>query len=392
MTILILCDHFGTGGGAGNVAFNLAEALARDHKVRVLTAHVMKDFVPGGYEVLNFDLDYPSGFRNYKGLYHGKAVRILKTHLAQNRYDAALVHNLHTNWSYHCLKVLSGAGIKTVLAFHDVAAFTPYVKLCHVRPGEYHYPWYRHLREAKFRYNPLRNYLIRKYLRYASKTVAVSHELKKALEQNGIEVDSVIHNGINSDAGEYHRVLYDTPSDTIFFGGRVSEAKGSLQAVKFLEALKSGYGLAPRLMVAGHEGAATDKMKRLAENLGVLGQLKFLGWLEAKSYERHLSAAGIVMVPSICFDSFPTVILEAMRQAKPVVATALGGAGEMVEHEKTGYIADPFDVPGFSDIIAKLLLNPGQAQDMGRAGFEQVRKKFRIEETAANYLRILSSS
>jgi glycosyltransferase involved in cell wall biosynthesis len=44
------------------------------------------------------------------------------------------------------------------------------------------------------------------------------------------------------------------------------------------------------------------------------------------------------VLPSVLPDSFPTVILEAMAAAKPVVATRSGGASEMVVEGKTGFL------------------------------------------------------
>jgi len=55
------------------------------------------------------------------------------------------------------------------------------------------------------------------------------------------------------------------------------------------------------------------------------------------------------------FDTFGLVNLEAMEHAKPVVATAFGGAPEVVADGETGFVANPFDVPAYAGKIALLL-------------------------------------
>ncbi len=156
MRILILCDHFGTGGGAGNIALAMAQGLIKDKKneVQVLTAHSAPKLSFPQNQIFQHDLDYNPKLRNHLGLHHSIAVKIFKDHIGKFRPDVIFIHNLHTNWSYYCLKAASRQGIKTILTFHDVAAFTPYMKLCQVTSGSYHYSWWRHLRQAKVTYNP----------------------------------------------------------------------------------------------------------------------------------------------------------------------------------------------------------------------------------------------
>lgn len=383
----LLCDYFGTGGGAGTVACVMAEELAKVAQVTVLTARAQENLSPPNYEIKKFDLEYPAGLRNFLGIYHPRAIRILRKYLKQSRPEVVFIHNLHTYWSYHALKLFARYKVGTILTFHDVSAFTPYVKLCRIRAGHYHYSWLRHARDAKMTFNPLRNFLIRKYLRYAGKTVAVSNELAKALKQNGIRVDCVIQNGI-AVSGSIHD--WSPPEQIIFFGGRLSTSKGALQAVRYLESLKTKHNLLPKLYVAGGLGVVTEKMKQLAEALGVSGQIEFLGWLDRKAYERRLTQSSVVIVPSICFDAFPTVILEAMKFAKPVVATNLGGSKELVEEGATGFIVDPFEVEKFADRIAELLLYSSKIKEMGMAGYERVKKRFSALRMVQDYLAELT--
>lgn len=374
MKILILADHFAVGGGAGEIARIQAEELSRDHEVTVLTAHAPKD-QGDKFKFHTYNLDYHPSLRTYLGIRHPKAVKVLKNFLQRRRPDICHVHNLNVNWSYYSLKILREAGIKTVLYFHDVTAVTPYVKLCGMKHArDYRYPWWRELRAAKFSYNPLRHYLVRKYMSMASERVAVSQALADFLRTNGIPVDRVERNKLP--------LLEETPSDmyddSIFLGGRLSSSKGALEAVRYLAILKEKYKLEVKLRLAAAEGIVTRKMQVFARELGVEDQLEFLGWLDKKELQKAMRNCGAVIVPSICFDSLPTIILEAMRQAKPVVATIYGGSRELVEDGKTGFIRDPRDIGSFSDAIARILQDKKLAAVFGQAGQERFRNHFTL--------------
>lgn len=119
-------------------------------------------------------------------------------------------------------------------------------------------------------------------------------------------------------------------------------------------------------------------MQAQARELGVARQLEFLGWLEKKEFSAALASCGVVIVPSICFDSFPTIILEAMRAARPVIATIYGGSREAVEEEKTGFIRDPHDTESFAAAIAQVLKDKQLAAALGKAGQERFRNYFAI--------------
>ena len=96
-----------------------------------------------------------------------------------------------------------------------------------------------------------------------------------------------------------------------------------------------------------------------------------------------------MLVPSICLDVFPTVVLDAMAYAKPVVATSFGGAREAVENGTTGYVVSPFNVEQMADHIETLLTQPELAREMGERGRALVESRFHVAQTAARYLEIM---
>lgn len=75
-------------------------------------------------------------------------------------------------------------------------------------------------------------------------------------------------------------------------------------------------------------------------------------------------------------EGLPLVILEAMAQGKPVVATAVDGIPEIVEDGVTGYLHPHEDAVALADRINKLLDDPAQTAAMGRRSRDVVDRSF----------------
>jgi glycosyltransferase involved in cell wall biosynthesis len=92
-------------------------------------------------------------------------------------------------------------------------------------------------------------------------------------------------------------------------------------------------------------------------------------------------------------EGLPLVILEAMAQAKPVIATAVGGNPEAVADGQTGFLVPPGDDNELAGRILRLLANPSEACAMGLAAREVCRERFSVSgmagSMAALYTRML---
>lgn len=75
-------------------------------------------------------------------------------------------------------------------------------------------------------------------------------------------------------------------------------------------------------------------------------------------------------------DAFPRVVMEAMCNGIPVVATRVDGVPEMVADGTTGFLVEPEDADGFADAAARLLRDAALRQRMGAAGRERAHKLF----------------
>jgi glycosyltransferase involved in cell wall biosynthesis len=72
-------------------------------------------------------------------------------------------------------------------------------------------------------------------------------------------------------------------------------------------------------------------------------------------------------------------ILEAMALARPVVASAVGGIPEMVEHGRTGLLVPPREPNFLAQAIVKVLSDHQYADTLGKAGRDLVHERFCAE-------------
>ena len=94
------------------------------------------------------------------------------------------------------------------------------------------------------------------------------------------------------------------------------------------------------------------------------------------------------------YEGFGMVLLEAMTQRLPVVATPAGCAAALVEHEETGLIVPPRDADALAGAVARLLADPMLRARLADAAFRRVRDMSwtrTAQATLAVYERALSA-
>ena len=97
------------------------------------------------------------------------------------------------------------------------------------------------------------------------------------------------------------------------------------------------------------------------------------------------SDADILIHASEEFDSLPTVLIEAMRSGIPVVASSLGGAREIVEEGKTGYLFDPAHPDEGLSKLKELIGDPSLRQTMGLHARRVFEEKFQVSSMVERY-------
>lgn len=153
----------------------------------------------------------------------------------------------------------------------------------------------------------------------------------------------------------------DAPERYALFLGRLSVEKG----VRALPAIARRIAPVP-LLVAG-DGPLAGWLREQA-----VPGLRLLGHVEDAVLASLRSHASVVVAPSLFVEHFGYSVAEALLDARPVVASRIGALPELVEHERTGLLAEPGDADGFADRVARALSDPAAAA-WGEAGRARVR-------------------
>ncbi len=120
-----------------------------------------------------------------------------------------------------------------------------------------------------------------------------------------------------------------------------------------------------------------------------------LGLLPHAEVRALMASASVVAVPSIVADCCPTVVLEAMAAARPVVGAASGGIVDLVADGETGVLVAPGDADDLARALERLGTDPARAAAMGQAGHERVRRFTAspvVERIEAVYERVAGRS
>ncbi|HLV37784.1 MAG TPA: glycosyltransferase [Spirillospora sp.] len=144
-----------------------------------------------------------------------------------------------------------------------------------------------------------------------------------------------------------------------------------------------------RLLIAG-DGPLRAELEAEANALGLDASTRFLGWQD--DAPRLMSAFDVLLVPSL-WEGFGLVILEAMSQQVPVVASAVSAIPEIVVHGETGLLFPPRDVDALAAALVSLLVDAPLRRHMGMLAEDRLETHFTarrmIDQTVELYRSLL---
>jgi glycosyltransferase involved in cell wall biosynthesis len=145
-------------------------------------------------------------------------------------------------------------------------------------------------------------------------------------------------------------------------------------------------GLDHCLLIAG-KGRLRHELEAAAAEMGLGPRVRFLG---VRSDIPELIAASDAVVLSSRFEGLPNVVMEAMAGARPVVATRVGGAPELVEDGVSGILVHPGDPDALASAMHKVMAAPKlQRHAMGGRGQSIVSERFGLAAMGESWLRLL---
>jgi len=158
---------------------------------------------------------------------------------------------------------------------------------------------------------------------------------------------------------------------------RLSPQKGLFDLLDAVPAVLSRFPQA-RFVIVG-DGELREPIRKHIAAAGLQGQVRLAGSRPLDEVATWLGAADLFVLSSR-YEGLPFALIEAMAAGCPVVATDVGGVGEVVADESAGYLVPPADPPKLADAINRIVGDPQARRAMASAARARVLGSFTVDE------------
>lgn len=344
-------------GGTERQAVQIARLLKEDGKADVHLATMKKEGVlledveALGFEEIPefrigsfFSAGFPSGV--------SRAAHFVKAH----RIDVIHAHDFYTNVFGAAVAALSG--VSRFIASK---------------------------RETGGMRTPAQRLIERLAFRRADRILANSEAVKRYLTEQGVDGRKVhvVNNGIDIEARSPKLqdrrkicVLLGLPQDDgLLFVTVVANLRHEVKNIPmFIRAAMEAGAARPQIhfVIAG-EGELRDGLEKMSTECGMHARVHFIGRCDKVPELLHISE---VCVLTSRHEGFPNAVLEYMAAGKPVIATDVGGVGELVEDGVNGYLVASDDASALAKRIVELTEDENLRKSLGESGLAKAQTEF----------------
>ena len=194
---------------------------------------------------------------------------------------------------------------------------------------------------------------------------------------------SVIPNGV--DTSQFKPITYCPNRGTFTIGtvGNLTPVKNQALLLR-AAGLLARRGLDFRLEIGG-EGPQREALLALSAELGIQDRLRLLG--HVRDVPVFLHSLDLFVLPSRS-EAHPNALLEAMACGIPCVATAVGGAPEVLDRGRCGLLVPDDDVEALAETIGLLASAPSQRQELAKAGADWAGEQYSLDRMVERYRRL----
>jgi L-malate glycosyltransferase len=241
-----------------------------------------------------------------------------------------------------------------------------------------------------------KNWITRSRYAAATRILPISRWVAERLARSGIpsEKMTVVYEGVeiprlpNPDVRREARAFWGVTDDSPLLGcvGVLLPDKGQDLLIRVLADLHGEFPKT-RLLLAG-DGPDRPRLEQLVARLQISDAVIFAGFVRAM--EPVYAALDVFLFPSL-FEGLGTSLLAAMSYALPSVAFDTCAFGEIIEHGKSGLLAETGNQTSLLNSTATLLRNPPIAQQIGQAARVRIQAKFSAAKMVDEMIRAYES-
>lgn len=177
------------------------------------------------------------------------------------------------------------------------------------------------------------------------------------------------------------------PGEYVLFVGRLASNKGLLPLVRAFAPLARSDPTAS-LVLVGEDGGMRGAVEAEVDRLGLRPRVRLTGFLEDdRKLAQAFRDARLFVLPSE-YESFGLVLLEALAQGTPVVASRVGGIPEFVPDGQAGRLVPPGDESALAAGLAELWNDPDLRRRLGEFGRTQVVPRYTWDRVVDQLLEL----
>jgi glycosyltransferase involved in cell wall biosynthesis len=318
-----------------------------------------------------------------------KTWRRIRALMQESKSDVAHFHNTFPIVSPAAYYACEEAGVPVVQTLHNYrllcpnAVFFRYGYVCEDCLGKL-VPWpgvlhrcYRGSRAATGAVATMLvvHRLLRTWQQKVDVFIALTEFARQKFIQGGLPADRIVvkPNFVHPDPG-----LGTHEGGYALFAGRLSPEKG----VRTLLAAWERLGVGIPLKIVGDGPLA----RQVAETANRNPRVEWLGSQPLERVYSLMGGAAVILVPSLWYEGFPRVIVEAYAKGTPVIASDLGALAELVEDGRTGLRFRPGNPEDLAAKVEWAWTHPRQLAEMG----QEARREYELKYTAErNYEQLM---
>lgn len=130
-------------------------------------------------------------------------------------------------------------------------------------------------------------------------------------------------------------------------------------------------------------------LHQLVNDLKLANRVHFLGF--RSDVPDLMGACDLIAHTSTAPEPFGRVIVEAMLSGRPVVASAAGGAMELVQHGHNGWLFPPSEIPKLTEIITECQRDPSHIRRLATRAQLDAQHRFNLHQTNQNITHLLTT-
>ena len=368
MKILWINDKVSFSGGAETYIYQCAQVLSKKYQVE---------------NILLYDVESRVDYNYSKAFSFTTVLADLKQQLKYISPDVIYVHQVANT---KILEELSKLEIPVVSFIHDHKNFclrehkytTITHETCTKKIGLDCYSCLGFLNKKDgFPYVTLNNVTsllsVQNILKSFSLTVVASEYMKNHLLLHQFEAKQIAKIPLFSQP--IKSMVYSNALQKVkgfLFVGQLVRGKGVDTLLESFAKLNDG---STRLDICG-DGKQRAELEAQAKKLGIMHKVSFHGKISSNELSQFYQNAYAVVIPSRAPETFNLVGLEAMKHAKAVLASDVGGIGEWLEDGLTGLLFPSNDIAKLTQVMKKAVQNPQPISRMGQRAFVEFNKKY----------------